>query len=231
MLPGRKGKRKSMLEIHSLNKSFGKHVILKDVNLSFPEGTVVGLFGPSGCGKSTFLNIVSLLLKRDSGSLKLNGKEYSGFRKKKEIEDFRISHFAYVFPEANLLSALDVEENILFPLQLQNVEVDHEKLNRLVDALELRPVYEADVDSLSSGEKQRVALLRALLLPRDVLIADEPTSHLDPEMSEKVIALLKEEAKATKKIILCSCHDAKLFDSFDVGYRMENEGFTLYEKQ
>ena len=109
--------------------------------------------------------------------------------------------------------------------------MDHEKLNRLVDALELRPVYEADVDSLSSGEKQRVALLRALLLPRDVLIADEPTSHLDPEMSAKVIALLKEEAKATGKIILCSCHDAKLFDSFDVGYRMENEGFTLYEKQ
>lgn len=218
-----------MIEIKHLHKAFGERVIFDDLSVSFPEGALVGLFGPSGCGKTTFLNLVSLLEPLDSGELSYAGKTYSRL-KKKALETYRVEHFSYIFPEASLLPALNVYENVLFPLRLQGLPLRETEAQELLSLLGLSDFAEADVSLLSSGEKQRVAIARALLSPHPILIADEPTSHLDPERAKDAIRLLKERAKAEKRIFLCSCHDQSLFPEFDLAYVMEGGTLIPYEK-
>ncbi|MGM9813782.1 MAG: ATP-binding cassette domain-containing protein [Candidatus Enteromonas sp.] len=219
-----------MIDIEHLSKSFGKREIYKDLSVSFPSGSLVGLFGPSGCGKSTLLNMISLLEPIDKGTISFQKGDYTRWKGKKR-EQYRVTHFSYVFPEASLLACLNVKENLLFPLQLQNLPIDESKVQFYCDKLGLTSFLEADVTTLSSGEKQRVALARALLLPHPVMIADEPTSHLDPELSKEIILLLKEVAKKESRLILCSCHDAELFDFFDIAYDVANFGLIPHESK
>lgn len=218
-----------MIEIKHLRKAFGERVLFDDLSIVFPDGALVGLFGPSGCGKTTFLNLVSLLEPLDAGELVYAGKPYADL-KKKALEKYRIEHFSYIFPEASLLPALNVYENVLFPSRLQGLPLDEGKARGLLRELGLEEFLEADVSLLSSGEKQRVAIARALLSPHPILIADEPTSHLDPERAKAVIRLLKERAKQENRIFLCSCHDQSLFGEFDLAYTMEGGKWIPYEK-
>lgn len=120
-----------MIEIKHLRKAFGERVLFDDLSIVFPDGALVGLFGPSGCGKTTFLNLVSLLEPLDAGELVYAGKPYADL-KKKALEKYRIEHFSYIFPEASLLPALNVYENVLFPSRLQGLPLDEGKARGLL---------------------------------------------------------------------------------------------------
>lgn len=219
-----------MLKIEQVCKSFGKRVILDHLSLSVEEGEFISVFGESGSGKSTFLNIVSTLLKPDEGKLSLQGFAYSSLSKKKQ-ESFRVENFSYIPPEANLLSPLTAEENILFPLSLQKLPYSEEDFNSICRTLSLNPLLKSPASSLSSGEQQRVAVARALLLKKKVLIADEPTSHLDADLSKVVVSLLREEAKKNSSIVLCACHDRTLIEEFDKVYFLKNGVLSQYEEE
>lgn len=219
-----------MLKIDQVCKSFGKRVILDHLSLSIEEGEFVSVFGESGSGKSTLLNIVSTLLKPDQGTLFLDGSPYSKLRKKKQ-EAFRIENFSYISPEANLLSPLTAEENILFPLSLQKLPYSQEDFDFICSTLLLKPLLKAPASSLSSGEQQRVAVARALLLKKKVLIADEPTSHLDADLAKVVVHLLAQEAKKNSTIVLCACHDRTLIGDFDKVYYLKNGALSQHEAE
>ncbi len=219
-----------MLKIEQICKSFGSRTILDHLSLSVEDGAFVSVFGESGSGKSTLLNIVSTLLKPDQGNLSLNGFSYSSLGRAKR-EDFRIANFSYISPEANLLSPLTAEENILFPLSLQKLPYSQEDFDSICGALLLDPLLKSPASSLSSGEQQRVAVARALLLKKKVLIADEPTSHLDADLSKAVIHLLREEARKNSSIVLCACHDRTLIDEFDKVYYLKNGALSQNEEE
>lgn len=218
-----------MLKIENLTKKFGNRVILDRISLTLEEGKTVAIFGESGSGKTTLLNIVSTLLSADEGSLVLNEQRYSEFRKKKK-EAYRIANFAYISPEANLLSPLSGKENILFPLELQKISFSEDDFKPIEEKLKLTPFLNESVDTLSSGEQQRIVIARALTLKKRVLIADEPTSHLDAELASVVMDLIEEEAKKNGTIVLCSCHDRSLLGKFDEVYFLENGVLSKNEK-
>lgn len=218
-----------MLKITNLTKRFGDRIILDHLNLALEEGKVIAIVGESGSGKTTLLNIVSTLLEQDEGSLSLGGQCYSEFRKKKK-EAFRIARFSYISPEANLLSPLTAKENILFPLELQKQDFSEGELRPIEEELKLTPFLNESVDTLSSGEQQRIAIARALVLKKQVMIADEPTSHLDAELAQAAMDLIKKEVRKNKTIALCSCHDRLLLDKFDEVYFLQNGVLSKDEK-
>ncbi len=212
-----------MLNIENVSKTFGGRQILNGLTLSICSGKVIGIFGQSGSGKTTLLKTVLGLLEADEGQISLNGVAYSGFSKGKK-ETFRLANFSYIPPEANLLSALSVKENILFPLELQKISFDAKRFEEIIKELELSDLLNENCESLSSGEKQRVAVARAVMLDKAAIIADEPTSHLDHELALKTMRILKKEAQESGKMILCACHDREILSQFDEVYFMNNGG-------
>ena len=147
--------------------------------------------------------MLSLLDDQYEGSLIINGKDRSVLSKK-EKEKFRVETFGYVFSDARLLDYLTVRENILLPCYLQKKAIDEERL-------------------LSEGEKQRVSILRALLLDCPILVCDEPTAHLNEELSKEITSLLSSIVKKEKKLVIRSTHDESLASYFD-SVRMIKEG-------
>lgn len=218
-----------MLEANNIIKTFGRRTILNGLTFKAERGRVIGIFGESGSGKTTFLKILSTLLKPDSGTLALDSVAFSSFARKQK-EAFRLENISIITSDADLLSPLTVKENVLFPLELQKSPFDEVRFLQLCDQLKLNHLLDKVADSLSSGEKQRVAILRALMLEKTILIADEPTSHLDQDMSLEVMALIKKETQSFDKISICSCHDETLAPCFDELYHLNNGILSHYEK-
>ena len=212
-----------ILEVTNLSKSYGskksKVEILKTVNLSIEKGLRVAIMGPSGSGKTTFLNVISGLDDVDSGKIVINNKEIVGMNADRRA-NFRRKHLGFIFQNSNLISSLNVLENVIFPLLLNKIKMNEAKrqaidfLKRI--GLEDRANY--DVSKLSGGEKQRVALARAMVSHPSLVLADEPTGNLDHETARKIVRLLDEMTKEYKQTLLVVTHDSIVADICDVVY-------------
>ena len=163
----------SLLKIDHLSKSFklsdtSSVTVLKDINLTFPDAGLVGILGKSGCGKSTLLNLISLLDKPTSGEILINGKSTKHW-KRKQVERFRRNEIGIIFQAYNLLEDQDVLYNISLPLLINGYSYKEaeEKAISLLDSISFsKDLYHKKVNKLSGGEKQRVAILRAISFPR-----------------------------------------------------------------
>ena len=204
--------------VNNLNKSYGKNLILKNINFSINEGEVLSIIGRSGCGKTTLLRSLNYLESIDSGEVFLNDNLLlSNIYPKKEEDIIKNRvHYGLVFQSFNLFPQYTVYGNIALPLQL--LEERRKKagltplLNRTIDeevmdllckiGLESKKVFYPS--QLSGGQSQRVAIARAMALKPDILCFDEPTSALDPELTGevlKVILELKEKYHLTMIIV------------------------------
>jgi polar amino acid transport system ATP-binding protein len=178
---------KKLLEIKHLYKSFDKLDILKDINLDVNEGDVVVIIGPSGSGKSTLLRCINKLETLTKGSVLLDGKN---------IDDSLEFHkkIGMVFQSFNLFENLTVLDNItLAPIKTKTLsEIDAVKrAKELLKMINLESKINEYPRSLSGGEKQRVAIVRSLIMSPEIMLFDEPTSALDPEMIGEVLSLMK----------------------------------------
>ena len=178
---------KKLLEIKHLYKSFDKLDILKDINLDVNEGDVVVIIGPSGSGKSTLLRCINKLEKLTKGNILLDGKN---------IDDSLEFHkkIGMVFQSFNLFENLTVLDNItLAPIKTKTLsEIDAVKrAKELLKMINLESKINEYPRSLSGGEKQRVAIVRSLIMSPEIMLFDEPTSALDPEMIGEVLSLMK----------------------------------------
>ena len=204
-----------MIQLRGFSKNFDNKTIFDSVDYEFKDFNFYGLVGESGCGKTTLLRLISLLDNQFDGELIVSGKRIKGL-KKKERENLRVDTFSYVFSNAQLFDYLTVKENIYLPCTLQKKTIDE---GRLVSLSEQRKAFDLldrkDVKSLSEGEKQRVSILRALLLNNPVLICDEPTAHLNEELSKEITSLLLGVCKKDKKMRIRSTHDENLISYFD----------------
>ncbi len=195
----------------------GKEV-LKDINLTIDEQSTTAIIGPSGTGKSTLLRCINRLIEPTSGSIKLHGVEICSVQGS-ELRAVR-RRIGMVFQEYNLVERLSVMENVLcgrlgymsaFKAFMR--KFSQEDINRAYDLLEMVGLIDfarVRADELSGGQRQRVGIARAVMQNPEILLADEPTSSLDPKTSVEIMELLTEVAAINKISVLINIHDVNL---------------------
>lgn len=183
-----------MIEIVNLSKSFGHHEVLKSINLKIKPQEVVCIIGPSGSGKSTLLRCINLLEQPTSGKVIIEGVDI--LSPEVNINAIR-QKVGIVFQSYNLFPHLTVEQNlILAPIRVQGRRKEEaiEKARKLLKRVGLEDKLHSYPDQLSGGQQQRVAIARALMMDPDVMLFDEVTSALDPELVKEVLDAMKELA-------------------------------------
>ena len=192
------------IEINHLKKSYLRPV-LTDINLAVDNSSYITIIGKSGSGKSTLLNILGLLESYDSGEYRFNGtliRNYTDYAK------LRLNNIGFIFQSYNLIPTLTCHENILMPT-LYGGRGNKGDLDSLVELLDIAPLLDQRVTTLSGGEKQRVAIARSLILDPCLILADEPTGNLDTKNREIIFNLLDHEHKKGRAVILIT-HDADI---------------------
>lgn len=176
-----------MIQIKGITKNFGELQVLKGIDLVINEGEVVSIVGPSGAGKTTLLQIMGTLDKADTGTVILNGTDV-GALKEKELSAFRNRHIGFVFQFHQLLPEFTALENVMMPALIGGVSfsVAQKKAKEMLELLGLSDRSEHKPSELSGGEKQRVAVARALINEPAVILADEPSGSLDSRNKEEL---------------------------------------------
>ena len=184
-----------IIKVENMTKSFGKDVVLKDINTEIYKGDIIAIIGPSGCGKSTFIGTLNLLEQPTAGAIYVHDVDITD--KKVDINKIR-QKVGMVFQHFNLFPNLTILDNItLAPVKTGQMsqEEAEKKAMELLERVGLLDKAKAYPDTLSGGQKQRIAIVRALAMNPEILLFDEPTSALDPEMVGEVLSLMKDLAK------------------------------------
>lgn len=184
-----------IIKVENMTKSFGKDVVLKNINTEICKGDIVAIIGPSGCGKSTFIRTLNLLEQPTEGAIYVDGVNIMD--KKVDINKIR-QKVGMVFQHFNLFPNLTILDNItLAPVKTgqMTAEEAEKKALELLERVGLSDKAKAYPDTLSGGQKQRIAIVRALAMNPEILLFDEPTSALDPEMVGEVLSLMQDLAK------------------------------------
>lgn len=191
-----------MIKIEGLNKFFGDKQVLKNVNLEIKEGQVIGLIGPSGSGKSTLIRCINNLEQPTSGNIYIDGENIT--KMGNEIDSVR-QQIGMVFQHFHLFPHKTVFENITTaPILTKKLteEKAKEKAMELLSTMDLLDKKDAYPNSLSGGQKQRIAIARALAMDPKIMLFDEVTSALDPEMVGEVLNVMKDLAKSGMTMIV-----------------------------
>ena len=176
-----------MIDVKHIRKSFGSLEVLKDIDLTIQKGEIVSIVGPSGAGKTTLLQIIGTLDRPNTGSVIIDGIDTTTLSQKK-LSDFRNRHIGFVFQFHQLLPEFTAIENIMIPAYIAGVntkEARH-RAEELLQFMGLSDRAKHKPNELSGGEKQRVAVARALINNPDVILADEPSGSLDSKNKEEL---------------------------------------------
>ena len=176
-----------MITIKNIKKSFGSLEVLKGIDLSIEKGEIVSIVGPSGAGKTTLLQIIGTLDRPDSGSVYVDSVDVTSLSQKK-LSDFRNRHIGFVFQFHQLLPEFTAIENIMIPAYIAGVNTKEarRRAEELLQFMGLSDRAKHKPNELSGGEKQRVAVARALINNPDVILADEPSGSLDSKNKEEL---------------------------------------------
>ena len=207
-----------LLTVQHLCKTYGsgdtKVDALRDVSFSMEKGEFAAVIGESGSGKSTLLHCIGALDVPTSGEVHID--EQNLFAMNEEARTiFRRRNIGFVFQSYQLVPELNVEQNIIFPLLLDNKKPKQADVEEILDILGLTARRRHLPAQLSGGQQQRVAIGRALITKPKLILADEPTGNLDSKNSSEVIALLTQAARHYQQTILMITHNANLTASVD----------------
>lgn len=200
-----------MIDIKDITKSFGNLQVLKGIDLHISQGEVVSIVGPSGAGKTTLLQIIGTLDKPDSGSVTINGIDVSTLNKKK-LSDFRNQHIGFVFQFHQLLPEFTAIENIMIPAFIggQSKGEAKKRAQELLEFMGLTDRADHKPAELSGGEKQRVAVARALVNNPAVVLADEPSGSLDSKNKAELHQLFFDLRDRFGQTFVIVTHDEEL---------------------
>ncbi len=207
-----------MIILNGVSKIFNlgqqnQFVSLQDISITIPPRQVTVLKGPSGSGKTTLLSIIGGMSRPTSGRVTMNGREVTSLPER-FLSALRRETFGFIFQQFNLINGISILENIMLPAYPNGER--HTLLK--ARALELLAMFGLEaraatrVELLSGGEVQRVAIARALINNPEVIIADEPTAHLDSKLSVELMAIM-ERLKADGKTIIMASHDPLVYDA------------------
>ena len=226
-----------MIDIQGITKSFGSLQVLKGIDLHIGRGEVVSIVGPSGAGKTTLLQIVGTLDKPDSGEVVIDGVKVGGLNKKK-LADFSNRHIGYVFKFHQLLPEFTALENIMIPAFIGGAsrKTAEQRARELLRFMNLEDRASHKPSELSGGEKQRVAVARALVNNPAVVLADEPSGSLDSKNKEELHRLFFDLRDKFGQTFVIVTHDEQLAKITDRTIAMKdgmlvNEETTDNEKQ
>ncbi|WP_294578590.1 ABC transporter ATP-binding protein [uncultured Thomasclavelia sp.] len=198
---------KNILEVKDLNKYFGKHHVLKDINFEVAKQDFFIITGPSGCGKSTLLNIIGMLDTYDSGSIKIFDQNIpKPFSRK--AEKLLKNKIGYLFQNFALVENETVKYNLEIIMDGQK-KTKIKKIQEALKQVKLEGYEDKKIYECSGGQQQRIALARLLIKPCELILADEPTGSLDPQTKEEIINILLELNRDGKTIVMVT-HDEQL---------------------
>jgi len=203
----------AMLEIKGVSKAYGGTPVLRGIDLSVEEGELMFLLGPSGCGKSTLLRIVAGLIRQDSGSIVLDGRDISALPPESR-------NTPMVFQNYALWPHLNVTENIEFGLKIKKIPRNEirKTVDEMLAVVGMSEYAKRKVNELSGGQQQRVALARALALNGSILLLDEPLSNLDARLRDLMRAEIRRICKERRLTALYVTHDRR--EALSVGDRI-----------
>ena len=190
-----------IIEINNLTKQFKNVLAVKNINFKINKGKIIGLLGPNGCGKTTTIGMMLGLIKPSSGSVIINHKK---------IENNRTSlleKMNFISPYIELPKKLTVEENLKVYGRLYGVKNLEEKIYDLMKKLNLSEFRSRKTGELSSGQKNRVSLAKALINDPEILLLDEPTASLDPDVADYIRGFIEEFASNMGSTILLASHN------------------------
>ena len=194
---------------------------LDGVDLSVAQGEFVAIVGASGSGKTTLLNMMGGLDAPTEGEVIVDGVNLGGLREEQRAV-FRRKKVGFIFQNYNLVPTLTVEENILFPLDLDGSAPDFKFLEEMTELLGLRDKLQVYPGALSGGQQQRAAIARALMAKPAIILADEPTGNLDSQNGQNVAGLLKMTAQLTHRTLVLVTHNLELAQLADRVVQMKD---------
>lgn len=187
-------------------------------NLSFEQGSKTAIIGTSGYGKTTMLNIIAGIITPQKGSVKVNDQIINKLEDA-ERRNFRIQRIGFIFQDFKLIPYLNVMDNILLPYRINSsISMNNETLQSAVSIAEelgIKDKMKKYPSKLSQGERQRVAICRALLNRPSLILADEPTGNLDPENKKKIMDILFDSVDKFKATLITVTHDHDMLRGFD----------------
>ncbi len=192
---------KNLVEVKNLKKKYGAKEAVKGISFNIKQNEILGLLGPNGCGKTTTIGMMLGLLKPTDGEILIDGKK---------IEENRIETLEkinFISPYIELPKKLTVKQNLIVYCKLYNVPDVNDRIEYLVEKLKLKDLLNRITGELSSGQKNRASLAKALINNPTVLFLDEPTASLDPEIGDYIRGFLEDYKKEKKISILLSSHN------------------------
>ena len=202
-----------ILKVENVSKIYGKGeakvIALNNISFEVEEGEFIAVVGPSGSGKSTLLHTVAGLEKPTKGNVYLYNKNMYKMTKK-ELTILRREKIGIIYQFYNLIPTLNVEENILLPIELDRKKVDKERLEKILKFLNIDNRKNHLPNELSGGQQQKVAIARALMINPKIILADEPTGNLDTKSSNEIVQLLKKANEEYKQTIIMITHNLEI---------------------
>ena len=211
----------NIIEVKNLNKIYDKIIAVKDLTFEINKGKIIGLLGPNGCGKTTTIAMILGLLKPTSGEVIIKGKN---------IEKERINlleKMNFISPYVELPKKLTVEENLKVYADLYGVTNTNEKIYELVNELRLNEFFKKKTGELSSGQKNRISLAKALINDPEILLMDEPTASLDPDTGDFVRSLIEHYASKKNVTILLASHNMNEVERLCDSVMMMKDGIIV----
>lgn len=214
-----------ILKVENLVKVYGKDdakvIALNNISLEIEEGQFVAIIGPSGSGKTTLLHTIAGLENPTSGNIYFYNKNMYEMSKK-DLTILRREQIGIIYQFYNLISTLNVIENITLPLELDKKKIDRQKLNNIIKFLNLESRLNHLPNELSGGQQQKVAIGRALIIEPKIILADEPTGNLDSKSSNEIIQLLKKVNKEYNRTVIMITHNLEIAKQADKIIQIED---------
>jgi len=192
---------KEIITINNLSKSFKNIIAVKNISFKIYKGTIIGLLGPNGCGKSTTIGMMLGLIKPSAGTVIINGQNIE-YNRTKLLEKMN-----FISPYVELPKKLSVEENLKVYGRLYGVENLNDKISDLMEKLNLTEFRKRKTGELSSGQKNRVSLAKTLINDPEILLLDEPTASLDPDVGDYIRGFIENYASTKGATILLASHN------------------------
>lgn len=215
------------IEVASLGKVYREDstevFAVNSVSFSVQRGEVVGIIGPSGSGKTTLLSMIGCILRPTEGTVKIYGIDVTALSEK-QLPHIRRNYFGFIFQGFNLLSPLTALENVSLPLQMKGMpKTGADNISsKLLEKVGLKNRAYFLPRNLSSGEKQRVGIARALAGNPSIILADEPTGNLDHDNGKAIVKMLKDLVTETDACAVIVTHDSRIFHSLNRVFYMED---------
>jgi len=211
----------NIIEVKKLNKIYDKIIAVKDLSFVINKGKIIGLLGPNGCGKTTTIAMILGLVKPTSGEVLIKGKN---------IEKERINlleKMNFISPYVELPKKLTVEENLKVYAGLYGVKNVNKKISELVNELRLNKFLKKKTGELSSGQKNRISLAKALINDPEILMLDEPTASLDPDTGDFVRSFIEHYSSKTNVTILLASHNMNEVERLCDSVMMMKDGIIV----